>query len=245
MLKAPKRSIFSLVIAAVFLCAGSVAFADSYNSTNYRIDESFIGGGGLIQSNSANYSGSDSIGSPAVGGSASTNYQTDSGYTTTSDPALSLIITSATVNFGAFSTASTKTGTSTFSVLNYTTYGYVAYIVGSPPSNGSHTLAGMSSTAASSTGTEQFGINLVANTAPATFGANPVQVPSGSFSFGSAASNYNTTNMYRYVAGETIAQATKNSGETDYTISYIVNVSTSTAGGSYSGDQQIIVIGTY
>jgi len=94
-------------------------------------------------------------------------------------------------------------------------------------------------------GTEQFGMNLVANTSPTTFGANPVQTPDSSFSSGAAASNYDTANNFRYVAGETIAYASESSGLTDYTISYIINAANTTAGGTYSGAQTLVCVGTY
>jgi hypothetical protein len=100
----------------------------------------------------------------------------------------------------------------------------------------------MSTTTTSQIGVEQFGINLVANTSPTSFGANP---DNGQFGFGSITANYATANNYRYVDGETVAQATKNSGVTTYTISYVTNVATLTPGGQYSADQTIIVTGTY
>ena len=217
-------------------------------STNYRIDESFIGPGGTLESNSTNYAtapGQQAVGNSAGGSSSSTNYQTQAGAPSTSDPSLTCTVNSSSINFGSLSTSVAATGTATFSVLNYTAYGYVVQIVGSTPNSGVHNLTAMSSNAASSAGTEQFGINVVANTAPATFGADPVQVPDNTFSFGTAATNYNTANSYRYVSGETIASAPKSSGQTNYTISYIVNVSTTTAGGSYSGNQALVCVGTY
>jgi hypothetical protein len=222
-------------------------------STNFRIDESFVGPGGQLESNSTNYKtapGGQAVGNGAAGGaggneSSSTNYGAKAGSQTTDDPSLTCSVSSSSISFGALSTGATATGTATFNVLNYTAYGYIVQIIGNTPNSGAHNLTAMSSNAASATGTEQFGINLVANTSPATFGANPVQVPSGSFSYGAAATNYNTANSYRYVSGETIASATKTSGETDYTISYIVNVATTTAGGSYSGNQSLVCIGTY
>ena len=103
----------------------------------------------------------------------------------------------------------------------------------------------MNPAAASAVGTEQYGINLKANTSPTTFGADPLQVPSSSFSYGIASTGYNVANNYRYVAGEKIAEAPQTSGQTNYTISYIVNVSTTTAGGAYSGSQSLVVVGTY
>jgi hypothetical protein len=77
----------------------------------------------------------------------------------------------------------------TFSVLNYTSYGYVVQIFGDPPTNGTHTIVPMSTTGASQISEEQFGINLVANTVPSSIGANP---DNGQFGFGSVESNYNT-----------------------------------------------------
>lgn len=229
----------------VFLWLLVPAVAIAANSANYRIEEDFIGVGGLIEESSANFKAAESIGDTAVGESASTNYQIDGGYTTTNDPALAFIVNTTSIAFGALSPSTTKTGTSTFTVLNYTSHGYIVQTIGSPPTNGGYTLAGMSSTGPSVAGTEQYGINLKANTSPVTFGAEAVQDPDPTFSFGAAAAGYNATNQYRYVAGETIAQATKSSGRTNYTISYIVNVSITTAGGAYTGTQELICIGTY
>lgn len=229
------------LLATILLSA--TAFAA--NSSNYQIQEDFVGGGGVIDSSSANYHSSDVIGDTAVGDASGTNYNTQSSYKTTSDPTLSFIVNSTSVSLGALSSATTKTGTATFKVLNYTSYGYIVQTLGNPPDNGSHTLTNMSSPAASATGTEQFGINLKANTSPTTFGTDPVQVPGSTFSYGVAASGYNTANQYKYVSGNTIASAPKASGETDYTISYIANISINTPGGSYSGSQTLVCTGTY
>lgn len=211
-------------------------------STNYRFDETSITGGGLIQSNSANFQSSSSLGDLGVGNTASGNYQIEAGSQTTDDPALSFIINSVNANFGDFSATTAATATASFSIINYTAYGYVVHITGSSPSNGAHTIPAMATTDSSLPGTEQFGINLVANTSPISFGANPDH---GQFGFGSATANYGTPNVYRFVSGESIASAPKSSGQTTYTISYIVNVGSLTPGGQYAGDQTIIVTGTY
>jgi hypothetical protein len=217
-------------------------------SSSYRIDESYVGPGGELESGSSNYSvqaGQQTTGNTGVVEGASTNYKTQGGATTTSDPTLRCVVNAASLNLGALSIGATSTATATFSVLNYTSYGYNVSIIGNPPTMGSHSLNGLSSNSASAVGTEQFGVNLVANTSPTVFGAFPVQVPDGTFSFGNATSNYDTPNSYRYVSGETVASAPKSSGQTNYTISYIVNVSTNTPGGTYTGDQAILCTGTY
>lgn len=214
-------------------------------SPNYNLPESYVGPGGSLDSSSTNYRSSDTAGDIGVGNSASTNFNAQSGFNTTNDPRLVLVVNTSSVSFGALSTSVAKTATSTFSVLNYTAHGYGVYTIGAPPSNGAHSLEGITSTGPSQVGVEQYGINLVANTSPVTFGAIPVQTPSGSFSFGAASSGYNTANNFRYVPGEQIAAASQSSGQTDYTISYIVNAATNTPGGQYGGSQSLVVVGTY
>ncbi len=228
----------SLVFAVIgLLFTGQVALAAS--STNYQIQEDFVGGGGLIQSNSNNYKSNESIGDVGVGNSSSSSYQTNSGYTTTSDPALTFLVNTSSINFGTLSTSAATTATSTFSVIDYTSYGYVVQIYGNPPSNGSYTLANMSSATTSSTGTEQFGINLKSNSSPSSFGADP------SGGLGIASSGYDAANNFKYNSGDTIASAPKSSAQTNFTISYLVNASIVTRAGSYSGTQTIICTGTY
>lgn len=235
------------IVLFLWCFGGAIASAQSASS-NFQIDESFIGSGGSLESNSSNFGtapGQQAVGNTAVGENESSNFRTQSGSVTTNDPSLSCTVDSSNINFGSLSTSVPATATATFSVLNYTAYGYVVQIVGSPPSTGSYTLANMAVNGSSTPGTEQFGMNLAANTAPVTFGANPVQTPDSSFSSGAATANYNTPNSYRYVNGEAIASAGESSGLTDYTISYIINTSINTAGGSYSGEQTLVCIGTY
>lgn len=236
-------------LIALLISAGIVVQVQAQgSSSNYRIDESFIGPGGALESSSTNYSvdpGQQSLGNAGgVGESSSTSNTTQSGSTTTSDPRLVCAVNSGALNLGALSTSVTVTGTASFSVLNYTAYGYNVTILGNTPTNSSYSLAALSSNAASIVGTEQFGINLKDNGTP-DIGSEAVQVPSGSFSYGQAATNYNIADSFRYVSGETIAQAPKSSGQTDYTISYIVNTSITTPGGGYSGNQTLLCTGTY
>lgn len=243
-----------VAVVSLAVLAGLAQAVQAANSTSYRIDESFIGGGGLTTESSTNFSAGETIGD-VVGGSspqtASTNFQVNTGSQTTADPGLTFIVNTASVNFGALSTSVATTATSSFSVKNYTSSGYIVQIVGAPPSNGSHSLTGLSPKAPSQVGTEQFGINLVANASPISFGANPVQVPSGSFSYGvveagdGTTTGYGMADNYRYASGETIAKSLQTSGETDFTISYMVNAATTTPAGSYTGSEQLICTATY
>lgn len=231
--------------ALITLATGLVAvtsFADPLKSTDYQFVESTLGDIGTADTQSTNYKAASSAGILGFGNSADATMQINAGGTTTNDPALSFAVDSPNVNFGNFSPGATAVATSTFQVSDYTSFGYIVQLFGNPPSNGSHTITAMPSVGSSVAGTEQFGINLVANTSPVSFGANPNH---GQFGFGSAATNYNTSNQYRYVNGDTVAQAPESSGETLYTISYIVNVSSLTPGGQYSNNQTILCTGTY
>lgn len=234
-----------LLVLSVF---GIGEIAAQGSSSNFRIDESFVGPGGNLESNSSNFKldpGQSSLGnSGGVGEGSSTNYTAQSGSTTTSDPRLSCGVNTSSLNFGALSNSATITSTATFSVLNYTSYGYNVTILGNSPNNGGHQIAAMSSNAASFIGSEQFGINLKDNSTP-DIGAEPVQTPSGTFSFGVPTANYGTANSFRYVPGEAIATAPKSSGQTDYTVSYIINTAVTTPGGKYAGNQTLLCTGTY
>lgn len=217
-------------------------YADTLQSAHYHIDESSIGVGDINQGSSTNYQATSATGDLSIGNSASNNYQINAGSQTTPDPTLSFTVNNGNINFGSFSSSTATVTTATFSVSNYTSYGYAVQIFGNPPTNGSHTISALSTTSASQTGTEQFGINLVANTSPISVGANP---DNGQFGFGSVAANYAVPNQYRYISGGTIAQAPKSSGLTNYTITYLVNVAGLTPGGIYNSNQTLIVTGTY
>jgi hypothetical protein len=218
------------------------AYAVDSKSSTYTLSESNIDTNNSVESNSSSYKSSSATGDLVVGDTTSSGYQIQTGSQTTNDPALSFSIASGNINFGSFTPSAATVTTATFSVSNYTSYGYVVQIFGNAPSNGGHTITAMSSTDSSKNGVEQFGINLVANTSPVSVGANP---NNGNFGYGLAAAGYNTSNQYRYISGETIASAPKSSGLTIYTISYLINVTGLTPGGQYTSNQTLIITGTY
>jgi hypothetical protein len=233
-----------ILFGCALLCyIASPVLADPLRSNNYQFQETSLGGTGLYNSQSANYQTAGTAGGIlGVGNSASSGFQVNAGNITTNDPSLAFGITNATASFTNFSPAIASTATATFEVIDYTSYGYIVQVVGDPPTKGGHPIDAMTTTDTSQVGREQFGINLVANTSPISFGANPNH---GQFGFGSATANYGTPNNFRFVSGETIASAPKSSGQTAYTISYLVNVSSLTSGGDYIGSQILICTGTY
>ena len=166
------------------------------------------------------------------------------GSITPDEPSLDVIIEPGQSFLGDLSTEQTATKTTIVKVRSYLSNGYFVQVSGDPPKYGGHTLSTPASPALSQPGTEQFGINVVANTSPSV-GANPVQVPSSDFSFGQAFSGYNTANRFQYRSGDTIASSSVASGQTDYTISMIVNISNLTPSGHYSGDFAAVVVPMY
>lgn len=225
-----------------------VSAAPTYSSSNYGVDEVFMGSGGANDMSSSSYRGRASLGDTGVGNSASSTYQAYGGFTTTADPYIELIVTSVNTDLGYLSTTAATTTTTTFTVRTYLASGYVVVNGSDPPLNTvspTRYLTALSSPTAYSAGTEQFGINLVANTSPATFGADPVQVPGATYSYGAAASGYNTANQFKYVKGDTIASSASSSGVTQYTVSYMYSISTSTPAGQYNFNHIIIATSTY
>lgn len=218
-------------------------------SSNYGVNEIFFGTGGNLSNCSSSYCAKTSVGALGVGNTKSTNYQAQAGFNTDRTPYIELTVNNSDVNLGVLSISSTATATGTFSVKTYLAGGYIVQTASEPPTYNGHSLNALSSPTASSAGTEQFGINLVANTttcgAPANFGVNPVQVPSSTFSFGAVSSGYDTCGKFQYNKGDTIAYSNSSSGETDYTISYIENISASTLAGQYNFSQILVATSTY
>lgn len=230
------------VWSVLLLVATPSVYAETIKSNNFKMDESSVGTSGPLNATSTNYGVTDATGDIGVGNAQSSNYQVNAGSKTTGDPALSFSVNSSVSNFGTLTPTQAKTATATFSVINYTTYGYTVQIFGPTPTNSSHSIPAMSTPGGSNPGTEQFGINLVANTSPMSFGANP---DNGQFGFGSVESNYALANQFYYQDGDIIARATKDSGLTNYTISYLLNVANLTPGGTYATNQTLVVTGTY
>jgi len=222
------------------------------------MNESELGAAnGDFSSSSASYRNSpgtddsgSTLGDNFVGNSSSTSYQTNGGFNPTAQPGLTMIVNTSLVNFGTVSLATKMTQTATFSVKNYTSYGYIVQIIGSPPTQGAHQLTALTTDTAYNATVEQFGVNAVLNTVTGV-GANPVQNPAGPPTFGYGVAGDGTTNHYvqsdkwRFNSGETVASAPRSSGETDYTLTFMLNAITTTPGGSYTGSLSLVATGTY
>lgn len=233
-----------LVLSALLLPV--VVLAAQSSSNNYQVNEVFFGSGGELHACSTAYCSKQSAGDLAVGSSSSSNYRTQAGFNTDRTPYIEFTVSNTNVNLGTLNATSTKTATATFSVKAYLAHGYNVVNASDPPSNNSYTMQALAAPTASSVGTEQFGINLVANTIPSIPGsADPTYSPDASFSFGQVSPAYSTTNLFKYAKNDTVAFSTASTSFTTYTVSYLFNVSNVTPGGTYSLLHVLVATGTY
>ncbi len=155
------------------------------------------------------------------------------------DETLTFTLSSATVALGTLTPSITGSGTSTMSASTNAASGYAITVNGTTLTAGLNTIPALASNTASVQGTGQFGINLKANATPSV-GSNV----SGSGS-GTAATNYNTADSFRFVSGETVASAGAPTNSNTYTTSYIANVGGAQAPGSYSTTLTYIATATF
>jgi len=230
-----------LFAVCLSLCGlAGTAMATTPSSSHYQITETQFSAGSL-QSCSVQYCAQASIGDTAstpVAGAAVF------GSTANTEPVLEMIVEAGASNLGILKTETTATKTTTVHIRSYLSNGYVLQVVGDPPKFNGHTLDTPTTPTLAETGIEQFGINAAANTIPSV-GADAVQVPADQAVFGTVSPDYSTPNFFKYISGDVIAHNLTASGQTNYTISMIVNISSATPAGHYSGDFAAIVIPLY
>ena len=227
------------LVAALFVAIPLVngkVFAQSSSSNNYQMVESQFGNTSGNESCSAEYCASVSIGND----SASSAVVPEFGEAQYSEPLLEMIVVPGDSNLGELTTEKTGAKTMQVKIRNYLTGGYRLMLVGDSPKYGTRKLNTPSTPTDSRAGTEQFGVNVVANTSPAV-GTNPV-LQGGGDATALVTSNYSVANKFMYIPGQVLAETTTNTGGADYTISMIVNISNATPAGKYTGDLAAVVV---
>jgi hypothetical protein len=235
---------FLLLIALVALAGAARVSADTATSDNYMVNEVQFGSGSSLHDCSDSYCAKTSTGDLTVGSTSSDNYKATSSFNTSDVPLLEVIVSGGDQDLGVLDPGTTASLTQEIRVRNYLSSGYVMQISGAAPSVPGHTLTSLSTPSTSHPGAEQFGINLADNTSP-DIGADPVQIPSGDFSYGSVATSYASPDLFMYSDGDVIGQSLTDTGETDYTLSMILNISNTTAAGKYHGNYSIVVTATF
>ncbi len=248
------RKLFSGALAVVLIIGMfSVRVYAQSSSSNYSVEESaFSSGSG--SGASASYSAQVSAGDLGIGSAYSTSYGAYAGPISPNEEYLEMVVTAASIDLdtpsaaaGLLSDTETAIGSGVFYVRAYINGSYSVVTMSQPPTNESgDTINPLAAATASSAGTEQFGINLVANTSP-SIGANPVPQPNSTYANGQAASGYDTVNQFRYNVGDTIAQngGSPAWGQTNFTVSYIANISSITESGYYTMPHDLIAVPTF
>ena len=151
------------------------------------------------------------------------------------NPTLTFTVGSTSCDLGALSISQTKQCTYSMTAATNGQSGYnISYIPASTLTSGANTVTALASQTASTLNSEQFGINLRANTAAvahtaSNFGAD---VSGG---VGAVDASYNTINQFMFsTAGDIIAASTTPSLTSTFTISTIGNITNTTEAGAYT-----------
>ncbi|NOR86425.1 MAG: hypothetical protein GQ527_02330 [Bacteroidales bacterium] len=198
------------------------------SSANYEIFADAFGSGGDSNLSSLNYFMVGSTGEVAMGFAESSSFRLNSGVPSIKrQPSIGITVSPDQISLGMLSSTSVASNSHGISSYSNSKTGYVLKVYGETLTTAAtdDIDAIGASSAASNPGTEQFGINLVANTVPAV-GAAPVLRKA------IIDADYGTVNQFAFLDGDTMATATKPSNDT-FTASYIANISAGTAAGQY------------
>ena len=143
-------------------------------------------------------------------------------------------------DMGTLDPTSTLVAHSQMAVGTNASGGFAITANGNPLSAGTHVIDSPTIPTESAPGTNQFGINLVANTAPA-IGSDP----EGPFANAVASANYGETNKYMYVPGDVVAYSPNVSLMRKFTVSYILNASPTLHAGVYTTTINYIASGRF
>lgn len=143
-------------------------------------------------------------------------------------------------DMGELSDKSTLKAQSQMAVGTNASGGFVITANGASLSAGTNVIDPLDSPTISQKGTNQFGINLVANTAPEIGGD-----PEGTWTNAVPAPGYDTPDHYKFVDGEVIAHSPNVSLIKRFTISYVVNSSKDLRPGIYTTTITYIASGRF
>lgn len=143
-------------------------------------------------------------------------------------------------DMGTLDPESTLVAHSQMAVGTNATAGFVITANGTSMSAGTNVIDTPAVPTESTPGTNQFAINLVANTAPAV-GSDP----DGSFTNAVPAADYAQADKYKFISGDVVAYSPNVSLVRRFTVSYIVNASPNLKAGVYSTTITYIASGRF
>ena len=143
-------------------------------------------------------------------------------------------------DMGELDAESTLTAQSQMAVGTNASGGFSITANGFPMSAGTNVIDSPNAPTDSRRGTNQFGINLVANNAPAVGGD-----PEGDWANAVPALDYGQPNKYKYVSGDEVAFSPNVSLMKKFTVSYVLNSSEDLRAGIYSTTITYIASGRF
>jgi hypothetical protein len=143
-------------------------------------------------------------------------------------------------DMGNISDNSTLTAQSQMAVGTNASQGFVITANGTGLAAGTHTINNLATPTASDQGTNQFGLNLVANNEP-TVGHDP----EGDFTNAVPSPDYDQPNKYKFVSGDVVAYSPNVSLMRKFTVSYIVNANKNLRAGVYTTTINFIASGRF
>ncbi|MDP2703934.1 MAG: hypothetical protein Q8P01_01800 [bacterium] len=155
-------------------------------------------------------------------------------------PTITFSLGANSVNFGTLSSGAVSTGSHTLTVGTNAADGVVVTYSGATLTSGANTITAMSTAAASSVGTEQFGINAKDNATP-----NVGLECSGTPTIATAATGYAAVDNFKFVSGDTIVSSSGSINDTTCTVSYIANITAATEAGSYTATLTYVATGNF
>ena len=142
---------------------------------------------------------------------------------------MSFTLGAVSVTLGTLSSSAVTSGTHMVTLATNAASGLTLTVSGSTLTSGGNTITAMSTAAASSVGTEQFGINAKNNATP-----NVGAECTGTAPIAAAATGYSTADSFKFVTGDTVISSSGGANSTTCTLSYIANILGSTEAGSYT-----------
>lgn len=143
-------------------------------------------------------------------------------------------------DMGELSPRTTLTAQSQMAVGTNATGGFAITAVGPPVSAGNSVIKSATAPVASRVGTNQFGINLVANNTP-----DVGRDPEGSWTNAVVSPDYNLPNQYKYVSGDVVAYSPNVSLMKKFTVSYILNSDENLKAGVYTTTITFVASGRF
>jgi hypothetical protein len=143
-------------------------------------------------------------------------------------------------DMGQLDSQSTLLAQSQMAVGTNASGGFAITANGTPMSAGTNVIDSPSTPTESKPGNNQFGLNLVANSAPAVG-----DDPQGDWANAVPAPDYSVPNQYKYVSGDVVAFSPNVSLMKKFTVSYIVNSSEDLRAGVYTTTITYIASGRF